>query len=325
MIAERQANKELVELSNAQIQDILTLLEVKFTQGGSWISACCPVHKGDNHHAFAFNLQKGYWKCFTHDCHEKWGHNIVGLVSGVLGYNYNDSVGWLLNNVKEVAGLKQKVQRTEDRIYPEKCLLRLFKTDFYVKRGFSALTVSEFEHGQAQTGIMIHRVVFPVRDDKGLIRGFSGRWSGTEREIDGKLQCVTEAGKAVPKWRHTKLNKMDYLYNFYRAKDNCKEELILVESIGNVMRFWDCGKKNCVACLGSALSPKHIKMLCSTTKKVVLAFDNDNAGRKVLKKARKMLEQYVDLKIITPPEGKDWAECTNEEVLKIYDGDVCQS
>lgn len=324
MLSNSTQNAELVSIANAQVPEILDALGVTYSRGGSWLSSPCPVHKGDNSHGFGFNVDKGYWNCFSHGCHIEWGTNIIGLVAGVLGYSYDDSVQWLSENTKEVSHLKPKTERKEDKVYREDCLKRLFKTHFYTKRGFSQETVDAFEHGQAQSGRMAYRVVFPIRDGEGRIRGFSGRWGGLERQTDGNVECVSNTGKVVAKWKHTSFSKSSYLYNFYRIKDTCQDELILVESIGNVMRFWEAGKKNCVAVMGSSLSIVQAKLiLASKAKNVILAFDNDEAGKKCSKKALKMLEQHVNTKIIFPTEGKDWSDMTNEEVLKIYGSHTC--
>lgn len=311
-------DKELLALANAQAGSILSKLGIEYSESNRWLSACCPVHGGDNRTALAFNVEKGYWKCFTQDCQEKWGSTIVGLVAGVLNYTCDDAVEWLRENVKEIGDLKIKNHKVSDKIYKEECLKLLLRTDFYVKRGFSQLTVDSFEHGKAEKGAMSHRVVFPIRDENAKIRGFSGRWTKKEEIRDGKIVCLSNTGKQVAKWRHTSFNKSDYLYNFYKAKEFCRDELILVESIGNVMRWWDCGFKNCVACLGSSLSTKQIKLIIPSTKKVLLAFDNDKAGLKALKKASKGLEEYVNIATILPPPDRDWAECSNQEVLDIY-------
>lgn len=312
-------DKELLALANAQAGSILSKLGIEYSESGRWLSSSCPVHNGDNSKAFGFCVDKGYWRCFTQDCQEKWGSTIVGLVAGVLNYTCDDAVEWLRQNVKEIGDLKIKSARISDKVYKEECLKLLLRTDFYVKKGFSQSTVDSFEHGKAEKGVMRQRVVFPIRDENAKIRGFSGRWHGKDTLKDGKIVCLSDSGKIVPKWRHTSFNKSNYLYHFYKAKPFCSQELILVESIGNVMRWWDCGFKNCVACLGSSLSIKQIRLIIPSTKKVLLAFDNDKAGLKVLKKASKSLEEYVNIATILPPPDRDWADCSNKEVLDIYE------
>lgn len=318
MLCKNKANQEIINLANGQIPALLSKLNISFTQSGRWISSTCPVHKGDNRHAFGFNVDTGSWKCFTHSCERQYSNSIIGLISGVLGYDYNAAVDWLVDNLDDKPAFIANTKVRKDKIYQENCLKRLFKTDFYLKRGFQQSTLDFFEHGKAESGSMFNRIVFPIRDEKGFIRGFSGRWSGKEVEVNGKTVCYNINGKEVPKWKHTSFNKGDYLYNFYRAKEFSSEEIILVESIGNVMRWYDCGFKNCVASLGTAFTTKQSSLILSSTRRVILAGDNDEAGLKAQNKRIKMLEQYTNVQTILPPVGKDWAELSNQEVLDIY-------
>lgn len=317
MIVMRNQDKEIIEIANSQVENLLERLNMTVSKAGRWLSSTCPVHKGDNRTGFGFNVDKGNWRCFTQGCEQKWGNSIIGLVAGILEYSYDDAMEWIVNNIDENGEKIVKSERKIDRIYQESCLKRLFRTDFYLKRGFCQETLDSFEHGRAESGKMLNRVVFPIRDENGFIRGFSGRWAGKEQEIDGKLVCIGSTGKEVPKWKHTSFAKSDYLYHFHNAKPFCKDSLILVESIGNVMRFWDAGYKNCVACMGSSVSWKQSNLIIASTRKVVLAFDNDKAGQKATKNAKKTFEQYLNVTIITPPEGKDWAECSNPETITI--------
>jgi hypothetical protein len=304
-------------LSAEEIENILTKLGFDFVKNGCWLTANCKVHGGDNTHGFSFNTQKMYWKCWTNKCHEKHGIRLHNLISAILGISEYEAKEWLEENASIKVRKTIKEVKT-DKIYPEFCLKRLFRTDFYLKRGFLESTLENFEHGLAESGVMRGRVVFPIRDHNGFIRGFSGRWAGKQEDRNGKLVCLNRMGQNVPKWKHTSFTKSSYLYNFYKAKEHCTEQIILVESIGNVMRLWECGFKSVVACLGSSLSPELASTIISTTKRLILAFDADNAGFKATTKAKKMLDGYIDIKTISPTSGKDWAELNNQEVMEIW-------
>lgn len=293
--------------------EILNALGIPYTKNGVWLSSYCPVHNGDNKTAFAFNLNTGRWRCFTHHCHEEKGDRLIDLICTIKQMDKNQAKNWVCQFRGEPIVMLTK-EGKEDQIYREVMLKRLFKTDFYLKRGFLQSTLDDFEHGMAEAYKMRGRVTFPVRDDESKIRGWSGRWGGKEIERDGKTICVTDAGKEIPKWKHTSFRKARYLFNYYRIPNPCGF-IIVVESIGNVMRFWECGFKNAVACLGSAISPIQAQLLMKKTNHIVLAFDNDPAGIKATQKSFKMLEQYVKVSVLAPRPGKDWAETSNEEVM----------
>lgn len=308
-----------VQQLNSQIENILTKLNISFKRSGRYLQMCCPIHGGDNPTGLGFHLEKNKWICFTRGCQEEWGSDILGLISGVLQVSRVEANDWILDNVEGFScSVKNKITEKEDTIYTEQLIKRLLKTDFYLKRGFSQATVDAFEHGKAEAHTMKGRIVFPIRDEKGFARGFSGRWAGKEvKDEKGKTICVTATGVKVPKWKHTSFNKTNYCYRMKEAKPFCKDELIIVESIGNVMRFYDAGFKNCVACMGSFISVMQAEQIIKNTKTVILAFDNDKAGHKAEKQSRELLEAIVNLKTIWPPEGKDWAEISNNEVLTI--------
>jgi DNA primase len=313
------------EQNVSQIECVLTKLGVKYKKSSSYLQMCCPIHNGDNATALAFNLKKNKWLCFTQGCQEEWGCDIVGLIAGVQKISRRDAFFWMLDNVGSIERPPDVPQEEKiDRVYQEDVLLKLFKTDFYLKKGFQQSTLDAFEHGMANAHKLSGRVVFPIRDEKGFIRGFSGRWAGKEIEVEkkGKLKmvCVDAHGNEVPKWRHTSFTKTNYCYRLREAAPHCEKELIVVESIGNAMRFYDAGCKNCIAVLGSFISDKQASLILKHTRKVILAFDNDKAGLKATKQGTELLEQVMDIVSILPPEGKDWGEMTNQEVLDILHG-----
>lgn len=310
---------DLIQSANAQIEAILNKFGLKYRKGFNSVMGCCPVHCGDNLSAFSYNFDKRIWTCFTRSCQREWGNDVLGLVAGILQGTKDEAKSWLIENIEELDYIPEiKIEKRIDKIYPEYIVKKLFKTDFYVKRGFSQETVDSFEHGKAEAHTMRNRIVFPIRDENGLIRGFSGRWAGKEELKDGKKVCVTNTGVKVPKWKHTSFNKTDYLYRFNVVKPFIKDEVIVVESIGNVMRFWDAGFNNCVAIMGSSISFKQVQLILSSSKGVVLAFDNDKAGLKALKKAHNLFDPYLNVKELLAPEGVDWADLNNAIVKELY-------
>ncbi len=82
-------------------------------------------------------------------------------------------------------------------------------------------------------------------------------------------------------------NKSSVLFGLNRAKDAIKEEdgVIIMEGYFDVISAQVNGVRNAVASCGTALTPQHIKLLSRYTqnRKIYLAFDQDNAGRKATK------------------------------------------
>lgn len=310
---------DLIQDASQRIEAVLSLLGVNFSKSGTWIQSCCPIHKGDNPTGFAWNCRTSRWTCFSNGCHIHVINDIVGLVQSVLNISRDESYKWLNKNV-DFTGPVTVFEQEEriDRIYPECCLKKLLRSNYYRSRGFNEETCCHFEHGEAQAKEMRNRVVFPIRNDKGFIIGFSGRWLGEQKIIDGKVKCVTKTGTVVPKWKHTSFNKSNILYNFNDAKKYAEKEIIIVESIGNAMRWYNCGFKNVVACLGVSLSNKQCQDLISCSKLAIVAFDWGNAGQKGADRAKKQLEEFIDCIILTPSDERDWADLSDEETKRLY-------
>jgi DNA primase len=73
------------------------------------------------------------------------------------------------------------------------------------------------------------------------------------------------------------------LFNLHRAKEHATDGLIVVEGFFTVFEFWQRGRKNVVALMGSSMSAEQERLIVETVGpkgRVLLALDNDDAGRK---------------------------------------------
>lgn len=141
-----------------------------------------------------------------------------------------------------------------------------------------------------------NRIIYPIHDIQERIIGFGGRAIGDE----------------MPKYMNSPetplFNKSKTLYglNFARKKISETGYVIVVEGYMDVITAQQAGFTNCVATLGTALTPDHISILSRYTKKVVLAYDADSAGMKAALKGAAMFAQAEsDVRIIRLPKGDD--------------------
>lgn len=74
------------------------------------------------------------------------------------------------------------------------------------------------------------------------------------------------------------------LYNYHRAASYArdKREIIVVEGFMDVIRLYTIGIKNVVATMGTAITKDHAELIKKLSKNVVLCFDGDKAGKKLL-------------------------------------------
>lgn len=151
------------------------------------------------------------------------------------------------------------------------------------------------------------RIMFPLSDDTGRVIAFSGRlW-----------RDPTEGTKPQGKYKNSRstllFNKSYELYHLDKAKQVAKKkhELYLMEGFMDVIAAYRAGIENAVASMGTALTQEHVAHLSKFTKKVILAYDGDKAGRLATAKALDVLEKQ-EVEVVQIPDQMDPDEYLNK-------------
>lgn len=151
------------------------------------------------------------------------------------------------------------------------------------------------------------RIMFPLSDDTGRVIAFSGRiW-----------RDPTEGAKPQGKYKNSRstllFNKSYELYHLDKAKQVAKKkhELYLMEGFMDVIAAYRAGIENAVASMGTALTQEHVAHLSKFTKKVILAYDGDKAGRLATAKALEVLEKQ-EVEVVQIPDQMDPDEYLNK-------------
>ena len=141
------------------------------------------------------------------------------------------------------------------------------------------------------------RVLFPIFDIQGDAVGFGGR---------------VMPGGTGPKYLNpgqTALyDKSRVLYGLNWAKQDAVNvgELIICEGYTDVIGFHTAGIARAVATCGTALTEDHVKLIARFAKRVVLAFDADNAGQAAAAKFHEWEQRYqLDVVVAALPPGVD--------------------
>ena len=144
------------------------------------------------------------------------------------------------------------------------------------------------------------RIMFPLSDDTGRVIAFSGRlW-----------RDQAEGPKPQGKYKNSRstllFNKSYELYHLDKAKQVAKKnhELYLMEGFMDVIAAYRAGIENAVASMGTALTREHVAHLSKFTKKVILAYDGDKAGRLATAKALEVLEKQ-EVEVVQIPDQMD--------------------
>jgi len=140
------------------------------------------------------------------------------------------------------------------------------------------------------------RLMFPIFNSNGAIAGFGGRTIS-----DNNVKYLNSSESIL-------FHKGNLLYGYHIAKHSTKDYLILCEGNLDMISCQQAGLDNIVCSLGTALTEEHIKLLSRDYKKVVLAYDNDEAGKKAILRASQLLKKYqikVNIMDLNPCKDPD--------------------
>ncbi len=132
----------------------------------------------------------------------------------------------------------------------------------------SSVRVSGEEQGGGVYDYFRGRIIFPIRDIRGRVIGFGGRALG-----DGQPKYLNSP-------QTLSFEKNSVLYALDMARDAIKlaKQVVIVEGYVDAVIAHQYGTKQTVACIGSAITEKHIQQIKKLTKQVTLALDPDAAG-----------------------------------------------
>lgn len=298
---------------NDNIEAVLEKLGADCSRSVGVVSCKCPVHNGDNPRSFAFYKNNKKWVCWTHNCHQDYGNDAIGLIKGVLSHqkgetaSIKDVIKWIQHNIgKDIFFLKDgpvEVQKKQD-IFDILNFIENNKeaiteenkerndskipSDYFVKkRLYLPETMKEFGVGDStlKTGISKLRSIIPVHNDNG------------DKVISNLYRAVNDW--MMPKFLIDKnFKKTEYLYNFHRAKDQARKtsSLFLVEGTGDVWRLWEAGVKNVVSIFGKEFSERQVEKVDSlSVTNLIILIDNDGPGRESKVKIKRDLGRYYNL------------------------------
>jgi len=322
--------------------DIVSLFDhfgVKLISKGKGFTAKCPWHQ-DKDPSLSVDREKGLYHCFG--CGESG--DAFALVEKMKGVGFRDALKFLQSfagSMPPASNPKAAAQKVESKaaepaedVHPELTLTTV--TDHYhkrfretaegraylEKRGIkSPELMQRFKIGYADGSILS----MISNGQKGKLKVL-GILTETGRELFGG--CITfpildEADHSVGLYarRIEEKSKLRHLYLpgrhhgvFNRKASQAFNEIILTECIIDALSLICLGFENVQACYGvHGFTDEHLEILkADRVKTVVLAFDNDEPGRKASEElADRLSAEGFSVKRLFP-EAKDW----NEDLLE---------
>jgi DNA primase len=149
------------------------------------------------------------------------------------------------------------------------------------------------------------RILFPIFDSSGNSIAFGGRKLPT---ADGPKYKNSSETKLYSK------SKTLYGLNWAKAGIVAENEVIVCEGYTDVIGFHRAGLARAVATCGTALADEHFRMLKNFARRIVLAYDADNAGQSAAAKFYVWERTYeIDLYVVSLPPGADPADLAGKD------------
>jgi DNA primase len=148
----------------------------------------------------------------------------------------------------------------------------------------------------------MRRIVFPLADARGAVRGFQAR----KLHDDDRLQA-----KYVNSPESDLFKKGDLLYGLDTARQPIakQDRAVVVEGNTDVLALRQAGFEPVVASMGTALTASQLRELNRLTKRLFLCFDSDAAGQDATLRGMELaVAQDFDVQIVTLPKGTDPAD-----------------
>ncbi|MEN8114562.1 MAG: DNA primase [Actinomycetota bacterium] len=148
-----------------------------------------------------------------------------------------------------------------------------------------------------------NRLMFPIYDVRGDAVGFGARLL----EGDGPKYLNSPETPIYHK------SRLLYGLNWSKSQIVRSDEAVVVEGYTDVIAFHLAGNPVAVATCGTALGEEHLDLLRRFSKRVVLAFDADEAGAGAAERGfERSVPGDLDLRVALLPEGRDPADLVSE-------------
>jgi len=246
---------------------------------GSYWNTNAIWRNGDNYTAIQIYKDTGVWRDYVERSKPM---PFVALMSKALGTNNKKVLSKYVVDYTEKSSydifendeLKPKIEM--EKVYDIEMLkdfLPHYK--FYNKKSISKETLELYRSGYSTNGKMNNRFVFPIfkyRNNSKII-GFSGRSMLWEKNPD------------IPKWKHIG-NKRSWIYplcisDYFEDSVRQRQEVIIVESIGDSLALTENGFPNHIVTFGLDLSKFQLMTLLSfSPKKIIISLNNDESSSK---------------------------------------------
>lgn len=295
IILELKAQLELNEIYLfKQIKDLPDdmMVSCPFHKDGQEKKASCGIRKSDGWvHCFSCgescSLEQMISRCFGHDDFGQYGlswlqRNFLGIIADSRNINIDLS----RDNDKELNF--EYITEAELDTYR-------YYHPYMFKRKLTEDIINKFDIGfDKETNC----ITFPVKDEKG--------------------NCLFIARRSVTSKFFSYPPKVEKpVYGLFELSPNI-DTIIVCESMINALTCWVYGKE-AVALNGTGTSYQINQLKKIKCRKIILALDPDNAGRRGTIKLKEALSKYKIVTELVIPEGKDINDLSKNEFDNLFE------
>jgi DNA primase len=141
-----------------------------------------------------------------------------------------------------------------------------------------------------------NRVLFPIRDARGQTVAFGGR------ELGGGPVKYLNSPQTILFDKSATLFGLDLARDAIRRADRA----IIVEGYMDAVVPHQYGTRNVVACIGSAITDKHVRLLKKLTRRLALALDPDAAGQSATLRGIAVAQEAFDRVAVPVISAGEW-------------------
>lgn len=298
-------------MNSEYIREVLSDLGYTLRDYGGYFRTRPLYRDSDNDVILSINKDTGRWKDFK----EGISGGLEDLVKLTLDCNIEDARKFLQSKGSDRPTAIVKPEVKQRKTLNDEFLNNLIKNNKYWNdRGVSDETLDEFGGGVCESGKMLDRYVFPIYSDRNRLIGVSGR------------DLNNDEWTKRPKWKHIG-DKTAWTYPTQVNEEILRQskQVILLESIGDMLALWEQGIKNTLVTFGLDVNTAILnKLLRLDPNDVIVSFNNDsesnNAGNLAAQKAKKKLRKYFDEEQvkISLPSKNDFGEMSSAQISEWY-------
>ncbi len=321
---------------------------VTLQRAGSRLRARCPFHQ-ERTPSFYVDPDRGFWKCFG--CGE--GGDLFSFVMKIEGLTFPEAAERLAERAgltwRPGPAASRGGRERQEILRANEAAMAFYQANltaavgraalgYLQKRGVTDKSIHDFRLGYAPDGwdnllrhlagkgfgeqlleqaglikrgergghydVFRDRIIFPIIDVSGRVIAFGGRAMNPEdpaKYLNSPDTLVFRKGATV------------YGLNLARTAITERKHVLVVEGYMDVIALVEGGFPHVVACLGTATTEHHLRLLARYADEVTFVYDSDAAGmRAALRNAQLFESSSADAKIATLPAGQDPDDCVRQ-------------